>query len=305
MLDYQAIGTLFVAGLFTLQAGSAERLPERWNVRDHIPLDDFVIQSHRGAGVLSSENSIAAFEIAWGLGTIPEADLRTTRDGVIVAFHDSTFARTLPGAPPELRAKGIADLRWDEVRALDIGAAKGAAFTGQHVARMSDVYEILHRYPKRRLYVDIKNIDLKQLAAEAGGAGVADRLILASTDYAVIQEWKRLAPASKTLLWMGGAEAELGKRLRDLEKNGFRAVDQLQIHVRAQGPQGISPSPEFLAAAGEQLRAHGILFQTLPWDVTDPAFFARLMDLGVASFATDYPDVAMAAVKSYYQSKAR
>jgi glycerophosphoryl diester phosphodiesterase len=31
-----------------------------WNVRDHIPLSQFVIQSHRGAGELAPENTIEA-----------------------------------------------------------------------------------------------------------------------------------------------------------------------------------------------------------------------------------------------------
>src|SRR3954468_7135924 len=60
-----------------------------WNVRDHIPLEKFIIQSHRGAGELAEENTLAAFELGWKLGTYPEADIRTTKDGVIVAFHDN------------------------------------------------------------------------------------------------------------------------------------------------------------------------------------------------------------------------
>ena len=110
-----------------------------WNVRDHIPLDEFVIQSHRGAGNLAPENSRETFELAWSLKTIPEADLRTTKDGVIVAFHDNNFARILPGASAEMKKKGIEDLTWDEVAALDIGAWKGSKFAGQRIPRMEAV----------------------------------------------------------------------------------------------------------------------------------------------------------------------
>ena len=69
----------------------------------------------------------------------------------------------------------------------------------------------LKEHPERRFYIDIKNVDLKQLAYES--KGVHKQLILASTKYDVIREWKRLAPDSSTLHWMGGTEAELGKRL--------------------------------------------------------------------------------------------
>ena len=275
-----------------------------WNVRDHIPLDDFVIQSHRGAGNLAPENSRETFELAWGLKTIPEADLRTTRDGVIVAFHDNNFARILPGALPEMKEKGIEDLTWDEVAALDIGAWKGRKFAGQRVPRMEAVYAQMKEQPGRRLYVDIKNVDLAQLAREAKAAGVADRLILASTKYEIIREWKSLAPESFTLHWMGGTEAELEKRLEVLRGEKFAAIDQLQIHVKPE-KDGFTPSAAFLKKTGAELREHKILFQTLPWQSRDKALFRELMDLGVASFATDFPDFAAETVRDYYAEKGK
>lgn len=271
-----------------------------WNVRDHIPLREFTVQSHRGAGVLSPENSVEAFDIAWRLRTVPEADLRTTSDGVIVAFHDNDFKRILPHADAAMQAKGIKDLTWKEVSALDIGSWKGAEFAKQRVARMTDVYQILVRHPDRRLYIDIKNVDLAQLARES--RAVHKQLILASTDYGIIREWKRLAPTSATLHWMGGTEEQLAARLAALRKTGFADITQLQIHIQVRA-DGVSPSDRFLIATGEELRSHGILFQALPMMNKDPKLFQHLMDLGVASFATDYPDVVMEAIREYYKQK--
>lgn len=266
-----------------------------WNLRDHIPLDEVVVQSHRGAGVLSAENSLKAFEIAWSLGTIPEADLRTTRDGVIVAFHDNDFERTLPNAPPEVRRRRIEDLAWEELLKIDIGS-------GQRVPGLRDMFAALDRDTRRKLYIDIKNVDLDQLAREAHAAGASPRLILASTDYELIRRWKRLAPESSTLHWMGGAEEQLAARLAALRKTNFADITQLQIHVRVEG-ETLAPSPRFLMKAGGELRRHGILFQVLPWRTADPAVFWKLMDLGVASFATDYPDKAMQAIRDYYAQR--
>lgn len=79
--------------------------PAAWNIRDHLPREDIVVQGHRGVGNLAEENTVEAFELAWKLGVIPEADLRITRDGVIVPFHDNNFARVVKDAPPELRKK--------------------------------------------------------------------------------------------------------------------------------------------------------------------------------------------------------
>lgn len=290
------------AAFISLLLAPVLRGEEAWNVRDHIEPGDFIIQSHRGAGNLAPENSRETFELAWSLGTIPEADLRTTKDGVIVAFHDKNFARILPEAGAELKERGIEDLSWEEVAALDIGAWKGAEFTGQRVPRLKAMFAQMKEQPGRRVYVDIKNVDLTQLARQAKEAGVAGRLILASTDYAMIRRWKELAPESGTLHWMGGKEEALAKRIAELEKADFAAIDQLQIHVHPEAG-GFRPSADFLRRTGATLRAHGILFQTLPWQSRDEALFHQLMDLGVASFATDFPDFAAATVRSYYERK--
>jgi len=273
-----------------------------WNLRDHIPLQEVTVQSHRGAGVLMPENSLDAFELGWSLGTVPEADLRTTRDGLIVAFHDENFARIPPHASAEVKKRGIKDLSWGEVARLDIGAWKGRKYAGQRVPRMTEMCRILHAHPERRLYIDIKNIDLTQLAHEVHQAGVGAQPILASTDYAVIRDWKRLAPESFTLHWLGGAGNALAARIAALRETDFDSITQLQIHVRF--TNGVmTPSAAFLLKSGAELRAHDILFQTLPWDSNDPAVFRRLMDLGAASFATDYPDVAMKTIREYYAER--
>jgi glycerophosphoryl diester phosphodiesterase len=279
----------------------AEVRPE-WNVRDHIPLDQVIVQAHRGAGNLMAENSVPAFELAWSLDTLPEADLRTTRDGVIVAFHDNNFKRILPAADPAMQKRGIQDLTWEETSKLDIGAWKGPRFAGQRVPRLSEVCALLKARPERRMYIDIKNVDLGQLARETRSAGVTRQLILASTDYAVIRRWKSLAPESSTLHWMGGTEEQLTKRLADLRTAGFADITQLQIHVRPKDG-GITPSPGFLIEAGRELRARGILFQTFAYDAAQMSDFWRLLDLGVASFATDSPDLARKALREYYRQR--
>jgi glycerophosphoryl diester phosphodiesterase len=273
-----------------------------WNVRDHIPLNDVLVQSHRGGGASMPENSIETFEYAWKLGTVPEADLRTTSDGVIVAFHDANLARILPDASRDLQKRGVQDITWSELSKIDIGSWRGAAFAGQRAPRMLDVYKRLAQAPVRRMYLDIKNVNLEQLAREAKSAGVARQLIVASPDQDVLMHWKQLAPESSTLLWMGGSEDQLAARLHAVRQKKFAGVTQLQIHVRAIGDL-FAPSPEFLLRTGAELRKHGILFQVFPWESKDPKLFRSLLDVGVASFATDYPESAMIIIRDYYQER--
>ncbi len=286
-----------------------------WNVRQHIPLSKFTAQAHRGAGDLAPEGSLEAFELGWKLGCIPEADLRETKDGVIVSFHDNNFARILPNAPEELKKKGVADLTYEEVKKLDVGSFRDAKFAGQRVTSIADMVKILKDHPERSLYIDIKKVDFAKLAGQT--EGVHPQLILASTKYDEIKKWRQVAPKSRTLHWMGGPQtwmsgdpndpkgpqAQLAKRIEALREVNFAGIDQVQIHVNTT-PEGVFyPSEAFLREVGNELRTRGILFQTLPWKQKDHKVFKRLLDLGVASFATDYPDEVMAAVREYYQGK--
>ena len=76
----------------------------------------------------------------------------------------------------------------------------------------------------------------EQLARESHT--VHKQLILASTKYDIIRQWKRLAPTSATLHWMGGTEAELAARIAELRKTRFADITQLQIHVRTSKRDG-------------------------------------------------------------------
>jgi glycerophosphoryl diester phosphodiesterase len=289
-----------------------------WNVRDHIPFKNFVIQSHRGAGVLAEEGTLEAFELGWKLGTYPESDLRATKDGVIVTFHDNNFARVVKDASPELKKKGVKDLTYAEVAQLDVGSWKGEQFAGRRVLPMSTVFEIMQKSPDRHIYMDVKSIAFPQLAAEVKKYGVERQIVLASPKVEQLREWKALVPESETLLWMHGNEEKLSKELAELQRTKFAGVTSVQIHVYPKETQDTWAPPtdesgpgnpfrlrnKFLLETGELLRAHGVLFQTFPY-TDDPGVYAKLMELGVMSFATDHPDVATREVKAYYEAKAK
>lgn len=284
----------------------------KWNVRDHIPLKEFTIQSHRGAGELAPENTLEAFELGWKLGTIPEADVRTTNDGVIVAFHDNNFSRVVRGIDDEMKNKGVADVSFDELARLDVGAWLGDEFKGRRVSRMTDIYALMKPHPERRLYLDHKDADLVQLAHEVEQCGVASQVILASSKHELLRQWKKLLPDSGTLLWIPGNEQQKRAAMEAVRKTNFDGITQLQIHVRMPGDatdiqpgEPFSPSRQFLAEVSRELAEHGILFQTLPYGATDAVTYTQLLDAGLASFATDYPKVTLKAVRDYYAAASR
>lgn len=283
---------------FALLALAAQDAPRRsdWTIRE--AGGPVIVQSHRGAGLLAPENTLEAFDLAWSLGTVPEADLRLTRDGVIVCFHDETPARVAKAADPETKKKSVSELSWEELSKLDVGDGLRAARVEPLLARLKDK-------PDRLLYLDIKKIQLPKLAELVKAAGVERQVILASPRHPQLREWKALAPAAGALLWMGGSEEQLRARVEELRSTSFADLTQLQAHVRLKPGASIAQadaftlSDAFLIELGRELRERKILFQVLPWGGADPKVYARLLDLGAMSFATDYPKATMEAVRAY------
>jgi glycerophosphoryl diester phosphodiesterase len=308
-----------ISALVSMSVGQTVSKPSLdgdWNVTGHVPLEKIIIQGHRGVGNLAEENTIEAFELAWKMGIYPECDLRMTKDGVIVPFHDDDFSRVVKEASPELKKKGVKDLTFAELSTLDVGSWKGEQFKGRHVVPMAKIFELMRGRPERHLYMDIKSIEFPRLAAEVRQYGIEKQIVLASRQVGQLREWKALVPESETLLWMHGNEATLSIELAGLRDSVFGGITQLQIHVYPKetadtwAPPTDESSPDnpfrlrngFLRAVGVELRTRGIVFQTFPY-TTDPTVYGRLLDLGVMSFATDHPDVALREIKAYYTAK--
>jgi glycerophosphoryl diester phosphodiesterase len=310
MMKRRTLFLLAVLAACNMTQAEEKPLKSPWNVTQHVKEKDFIIQSHRGAGELAPENTIEAFELGWKLGTYPEADVRTTKDGVIVAFHDANFSRVVKGASAEMKKKGVADITFEELGKLDVGAWKGDQFAGRRVSRLSEVLALMKGKPERHLYLDIKQVDLKQLADEVKEAGVNKQVVLAAPKHETILEWKQHVPESDTLLWLSGTETEKRQRIEALKNVDFKGITQLQVHVRLPGDakdvqpgEPFSPSRAFLIEVSQELAKRGILYQTLPYGASDPAIYSQLLDLGLGSFATDHPEVTIKAVQDYYRQR--
>lgn len=324
------IPLFFASALQLFPAGAGAPSGEKpWNITGRVPADEVIVQSHRGAGILTEENTIAAFEKGWALGTWPECDLRTTRDGVIVTFHDGNFARVVKGVSPEMAKLGVKDLAFAELLKLDVGAWKGDRFLGRKISTITDVFKIMQGRPGRHLYMDIKSVDLKQLAGEVKKYKVEKQVVFTTSKHELIREWKKLVPESETLLWMRGDEASLDHALSEIRKTGFEGITQLQVHIfptktfaqalemaaikagrlkttverEKANPNQFTVSDDFVRKLGGELRARHILFQALPY-TSDAGVCSALFDLGVASIATDYPDAVLAEIRKYYTRKA-
>ena len=272
-------------------------------------MKQLLVQSHRGGGALTPENTIESFIATWELGAVPEADLRTTSDGVIVAFHDTTFARVVKDSSSDLREKGVQDVTFEELSALDVGSWKNDKFAGQRVCSVPEIFTLMRGRPDRALYMDIKDVQLSRLAGLVWEYDVADQAILAAPDEQLLRAWKELVPQGQTLLWMGilwgGDEGTLRHRLDRLRDEDFAGITQLQIHVKAirnDGACQFKPSLDLLRTTARELNSSGVLFQALPWECADAAVYRALLGAGVQSFASDYPDVALHVLRAWTEA---
>ncbi len=285
-----------------------DRVKAKWNLRTHVARGEVSVCVHRGAGDLAPENALPSLLFTWGLDGcrgIPEVDIRTAKDGVLAMFHDGNFKRILPDAPEEIRSKRLEDLTWEEVQKLDIGAWRGEEFRGQRVVSLAEICRELRADPRRSVLIDVKSVDFEQLARET--AGLHGQIILATGRYQDLPEWKKAAPDSEGLFWMGlgAGEEVVGPIIDQLKKDNFACVDRIQIHVHFNDDGTTRPSEKFLAETLDYIHENhpDIEVQLMPWDLhaaETAEHYKRLADLGAAGFGTDRPDICFEAMRQYY-----
>lgn len=132
-----------------------------------------VVISHRGEHLRHPENTMPAFEEAVRVGAdYIEVDVRTTLDGKLVLMHDARADRTTNGTGE------IAKMTFDEVRALDAGIKKDAAFAGTKVPSFDEVLD--YARGKINVYVDAKQISAGDLVRHLTEHGMAENVVIYS-----------------------------------------------------------------------------------------------------------------------------
>jgi glycerophosphoryl diester phosphodiesterase len=107
------------------------------------------IIAHRGASYDAPENTLTAVQLGWQQQADGvEIDIKLSKDGHIVAFHDHGTARTT-GANHTL-----AELTLAELRDLDAGSWKNARFAGERIPALEEILAIIP--PGKRLFIEIK-----------------------------------------------------------------------------------------------------------------------------------------------------
>src|SRR5262245_34904561 len=148
--------------------------------------------AHRGARTELPENTIAAFERAFGRGAVAiELDVHATADSVVVVHHDPELAL------PVSRSARIAEMTWEEIEAT-------CAATDTSVPTLAEVLAVVP--PDATADVEIKGLGIEQLVADVISESTA-RCAVHSFDHATIERFKSIVPdVPRGLLFESGLD---------------------------------------------------------------------------------------------------
>ncbi len=226
--------------------------------------------AHRGGSHGGVENTKAAFadSIAHGFRYL-ETDVHATRDGVLVAFHDSELDRVTD------RTGVIEDMTWAEVSRARVGGREP----------IPTLAEVLEAFPTARWNIDIKHTSaIAPLAEVLRDAGAVDRVLVAAFSDRRLRTIRRLVGprlcSSKGPIGIGALRLAAWLHLPAWRPSRIPAV---QVPIKY-GPITVTTRRFIDAAHARNVVVH-------VWTIDDPAEMERLLDLGVDGIMTDRPDV--------------
>jgi len=234
--------------------------------------------AHRGASRDAPENTLAAVKEAWKQGAdAAEVDLRVTRDGSIVVFHDDDLLRICNDPSP------VASLAARELARFDAGAHKGPAWKGEPILFLETL--LLSLPPGKSLFLEIKcGPEILPLLKEAFTRTrvPADRLRLLCFDLEVLIQAKEVVPAAARL-WLLDPDWEA-------RANPWHAgADAVFRAARRAGAEGLdlNACPALDRAFAAALQSEGLSLYV--WTVNDPGEARRCAALGARGITTDRP----------------
>ncbi|MEP7271774.1 MAG: glycerophosphodiester phosphodiesterase [Acidobacteriota bacterium] len=243
-----------------------------------------LIIAHRGGARESTENTIQAFQRAVRLGAAGiETDIRLTRDGVVVIYHDDRLGR-VEGLKTDASSPLISDMTYAEVSSRTL-APVGDDRGGRRVPTLA---EALKEVSAGLLNIEIKRAarfdELVDKTIEIlRGSPALDRVVLEPPDVATAQKLR----------------AALGPNLKLHINPGYDSslpYEESLKKVLAFKPHSISVSYKKLSWELVDL-AHKAGVEVWVWTVDLPAIARAMTLLGVDAIKTDLPTTMMDVVR--------
>ncbi|MCI1748550.1 MAG: glycerophosphodiester phosphodiesterase [Acidipropionibacterium sp.] len=235
----------------------------------------FTALAHRGGSLLADnighENTLRAFGNAVAMGyTHIETDVHATRDGELVAFHDSRLDRVT-------EATGvISELPMSQLRQARVG--------GEPIPTLD---EVLDAFPHTCVNIDIKEPGaIEPLARVLRRHNATRRVCVGSFGTDRLMRFRRLMgrEVATAVGPLGVAWSAIGRVSSRLLPPAGVAF-QMPVSFRLAGREIPLVTPSFLRAAHATGRAVHV------WTINDRDEMTRLIEMGVDGIVTDAIDV--------------
>jgi glycerophosphoryl diester phosphodiesterase len=243
--------------------------------------------AHRGGSALAPENTLAAFDRAVALGADAiETDVRLSRDGVVMVFHDEDTVR-LTGVPGSIEGRAAAEIAELDV-AFSFSADGGATFPLRGAGlRIPSLAEALRRYPRMRFNIDAKGPEpalADALARTVQEARAEERVCVGSFLDAQAERLGALLPGVCRFLPQEAATRHvLAARSGETPVGLPAGYDLADLPARMDGTVVVEPR------VLDHFHRLGIPVHV--WTVDDEEEMRALLAIGVDGIVTDRPDV--------------
>ena len=230
--------------------------------------------AHRGASFLAKrENTMESFELAIKLkADMVEFDVRETKDGYLVVFHDSVFNET-----------PVAWMNYKDMK-------KAAEASGFEVPLLIDVIRLCHGRIKMDVEIKETGYEDKVVKLLRENADYKEYSIKSFKDQ-VVKNIKRLDKNIVTGLLIGKKHATPWKRLKEF-------FPETRLHDC--GADFVSPAYRLVCRSYIiRMRRRG--YPVLVWTVNEKKKMLRLIRMGVDGIITDKPDAALYIRRRYLE----
>lgn len=240
------------------------------------PTQQRALISHRGAGALAPENTLAGIEVAFQHQvTLIEVDVRRSQDGQLLLLHDRSVDRTTNGQGE------VQTLPWQAIQALDAGRHFGAEFAGAPIPTFDDVLRFIQNKPIT-LVVELKDTALYP--------GIEQAVVAAIKQYRLEQQIRLISFQQSSLRLLSQIAPELQLGLLDLypiKLAGYEAAIGNKARLISLYWPSVVLDPTLIH------RLHQRGYVVWVWTVNNPQLIRLLFWLGVDGITTDRPNLAL------------
>lgn len=234
------------------------------------PGDAAAIIGHRGDRSMAPENTMPALELALDELAYVETDVRLTRDGVPVLFHDTDLERVAG------RDGRIEDLDHDDVRRLDVGAWYSSDWAGERVPTLDEFLVALAERDEARALVELKAAwtpeEVRRVVDLVERHGLRGRVVLQSFSIETLQSVQRVSPTTPRIML-----------IRELPADPVPLAEQLGVIGFGTTAASVTAAPDAVDLA------HAAGIAVLCYTLNTQDTWEQVRALGVDGIITDQP----------------